>query len=94
MVSKKSLGWRLKKYQHKKHEINNGQDSLDIDFLGANRQLDLLELSLVYDKSDKHTTIYNIYNVKMAAKKMKSVKLMNFTEIYSLTNEKNMTLTT
>ena len=54
MVSKKSLGWVLKKYQHKKHEINNGQDSLDIDFLGANRQFDLLELSLVYDKSDKY----------------------------------------
>ena len=61
---------------------------MDIDFLGANRQFDWLEISLVYDKSDKHTTIYDSYNVEMASKKIKSVKLPNFTEIYSLTNEK------
>ena len=95
MVSKKIVRMGAQKIPiQKTYEINNGQDSLDIDFLEANRQFDLLELSLVYDKSDKHTTIYNSYNVKMAAKKIKSIKLMNFTEIYSSTNEKNMTLTT
>ena len=72
----------------KTSEINVGQDSLDIDFLGANRQFDWLEISLVYNKSDKHTTIYDSYNVEIASKKIKSVKLTNFTEIYSLTNEK------
>ena len=41
------------------YEINIGQDSLDIDFLGLQKQFDWLELSIVYDKSDKHTTIYN-----------------------------------
>ena len=50
-----------------------GQDSLDIDFLGANRQFDWIELSLVYDKSDKHTTIYDSYNVEMASKIIKLV---------------------
>ena len=70
------------------YEINFGQDSLDIDFLGANRQFDWIELSLVYDKSDKHTTIYNSHNIAMASKKIQSVKLTNFTEIYRLTNEK------
>ena len=77
----------------KTYEINVGQDSLDIDFLGANRQFDQTELSLVYNKSEKHTIIYYSYNVEIAAKKIKSVKLANFTEIYSLTNEKNMILT-
>ena len=72
----------------KTSEINVGQDSLDIDFLGANRQFDWLEISLVYNKSDKHTTIYDSYNVEIASKKIKSVKLTNFTEIYSLINEK------
>ena len=61
---------------------------MDIDFLGANRYFEWIELSLVYDKSDKHTTIYDSYNVKMASKTIKSVRLPNFTEIYSLTNEK------
>ena len=63
----------------KTYEINIGQDSLYIDFLGANRQFDWIELSLVYDKSDKHTTIYDSYNVEMASKKIKSIKLTNFT---------------
>lgn len=61
---------------------------MDNDFLGANRQLHWIESSLVYDKSDKHTTIYHSYNVEMGYKNIKSVRLTNFTEIYSLTNEK------
>ena len=56
--------------------------------MGSNRQFDWIEISLVYDKSDKHTTIYDSYNFKLAAKYIKSVKLGNFTGIYSLTNEK------
>ena len=60
--------------------------------MGTNRR-DWLEMSLVFDKSDKHTTIYDSYNVELAAKYIKSVKLSNFIEIYSLTNEKNMTWT-
>ena len=52
----------------------------------ANRQFDWIEVSLVYDKSDKHTTIYDSYNVELAPKYTKSIKLSNFTEIYSFTN--------
>ena len=36
----------------KTYETNVGQDSIDIDFLGANRQFGWMELSLVYDKID------------------------------------------
>ena len=89
MVSKTILRMGTQKTLTQKiYEINFGQDSLDIDFLRANRQFDWIELSLVYDKSDKHTTIYNSYNIEMASKKIQSVKLTNFTEIYRLTNEK------
>ena len=45
-------------------------------------------MSLVFDKNVKHTTIYDSYNAELATKYIKSVKLTNFTEIYSLTNEK------
>ena len=72
----------------KTYERIVGQDILDIEFLGANRQFDWLELSLVSNKSDKHNTLYNSYNVEIASKKIKSVKLTYFTEIYSLTNKK------
>ena len=41
----------------KTYEINVGQDSLDINFLGANRQFHWTELTLVYGKGNKHTSI-------------------------------------
>ena len=89
MVSKKFLrsGTQESPIQ-KTYEINVGVDSIEIDFLGSNRQFDWPEFSLVYDKSDQHTTIYNSYNFELAAKTIKSIKLFSFTEIYSLTNEK------
>ena len=72
----------------KTYEIQKGSDSLNVEFLGANRQFDWIEISIVPDKSDKHTTIYDSYNREMAAQLIKSLRLSNFTEIYSLTTEK------
>ena len=43
--------------------------------LRGNRKFDWIELSLVHDKSDKHATIYNSYNIEMASKIIKSVEL-------------------
>ena len=51
MVSKKIFKMGAQKtLTQKTWEINVGTDSINIDFLGANRQFDWLELSLVYDK--------------------------------------------
>ena len=92
MVSRKILRMGAQRTPtQKKYKINVGQDSLDINFLGLQRQFAWLELSLVYDKSDKHTSIYDSYNIELTAKTIKQVKLSNFNEIYSLTNKKNMT---
>ena len=71
----------------KTYEINIGQASINIDLLGAKIQFDWLEMSLIFDKSDKDKTIYDSSNVELAAKYTKSVKISKFTEIYSLTNE-------
>ena len=58
MVSKKILRMGAQKtLMQKNYETNVVQDSLDIEFLGANRQFDWIELSLVYDKSNKYTSI-------------------------------------
>ena len=58
MVSKKILRMGAQKtLTQKNYETNVVQDSLDIEFLGANRQFDWIELSLVYDKSNKYTSI-------------------------------------
>ena len=95
MVSKKVFRVGAQKTLiQKAYGINIGTDSINIDFLGANRQFDWIELYLAYHKSDKNTTIYDSYNVKLAAKTIKPVKLSNFIKVYSLRNEKNMTSTT
>ena len=59
-----------------------------VDFLRCNRQFDWLEMSIVYDKRDKHLTIYDSYNAECAAQLIKSVELANILENYSLTNTK------
>ena len=60
MVSKKFIGMGAQKAPvQKTYEISAGQDSINIDFLSSNRQFDWLEISLVFDKSDKHTSIYD-----------------------------------
>ena len=70
------------------YEISVGQDSPDVEFLGSNRQFDWLEISVVHNKSDKHTTLCDSYNRELATQIIESLRLSNFTEIYSLTNEK------
>ena len=92
-MSKKIIGMGAQKTPiQKNYEIKQGSDSLNVELLGANRQFDWLEIQLliaiVNDKSDKHSTIYNSYNRELAAQKIKTLQLSNFTEIYSLTNEK------
>ena len=89
MVSKKILRMVAEKSPlQKTYEISIGQDSLDVEFLRSNRQFHWLEISIVHDKSDKYTTIYDSYNRELAAQIIKSLRLSNFTEVYSLTNEK------
>ena len=55
--------------------MNTGYESFNIYFLCANRQLDWLEISLTFDKSDKHNTIYDSYNVEKASMFIKSIAL-------------------
>ena len=91
MVSKKILRMGAQKAPiQKTYEIQKDSDSLNVEFLGSNRQFAWIEISIVPDKSDKHTTIYDSYNREMAAQLIKTLQLSNFTEIYSLTNEKKI----
>ena len=93
MVSKKLIRMGAQKIPiQKTYEIKKGSDSLNIEFLGANRQFDWIEISIVNDKSDKHTTTYDSYNRELATQNIKTLKLSNFTEIYSLTNEKKYSI--
>ena len=73
----------------KTYEINIGQDSFDAEFLGGKQAVWLARnLFSPWQKRQTHK-IYDSYNREMAAQEIKSLKLTNFTEVYSLTNEKN-----
>ena len=78
MVSKKIIRMGAQKTPiQKTFEIKQGSDSTNVEFLGANRQFAWIELSIVPDKSDKHTSIYNSYNREMAAQLIRTLQLSN-----------------
>ena len=88
MASKRILRMGAQKISlQKSYEISTGTDSLNVEFLGSNRQFDWLEILIVPGKSDKQSTIYDSYNRELASQEVKTLKLTNFSEIYSLTNE-------
>ena len=68
-------------------EINTGTQSCTCTFKGAQRQFDWLEISIVYDKSFQHTTIYNSYDLEIASKLIKIIKFENTSRTYSLTGK-------
>ena len=68
-------------------DITTGKQSLTVTFKGAQRQIEWLEIFLVYDKFYQHLTIYDSYDLELAAKLIKSVKFENTSTTYSLTGK-------
>ena len=58
-------------------EISFGTQSLKVNFCGLNKQIGWLEIYLVSDKSDQHQTVYDNYDVELAAKYMQLLVLGN-----------------
>ena len=68
-------------------EVNTGTQDFTCTFKGAQRQFDWLEISIVYDKSFQHTTIYDSYDLELAAKLIKTIKFENASTTCSLTGK-------
>ena len=68
-------------------EINTGTQTYTCTFKGAQRQFDWLEISIVYDKSFQHATIYDSYDLELASKIIKTIKFENTSTTYSLTGK-------
>ena len=68
-------------------EINIGTQSLNVKFRGLNKQIKWLEISLVFEKSDQHQTVYDRYDVELAAKYVQLLALENASTTYSLTGQ-------
>ena len=76
MVSSKVLrmGIQTTLYQ-KTYELPPGSQEFPVDFKGCDSHIDWLDISLLYDKSDKHLTLHDSYKAKCAARMIKSVEL-------------------
>ena len=57
----------------KSYEVNVGTQSNVAEFKGVNKQFSFLEISLVYDKSEQHNSVYDSYNAELAATHITSV---------------------
>ena len=80
----------MQKTRYRKNYKINSIQSIQIksiQFTGANRQINRLEISLVYDKSDAHKTIYDSYDLELALTLIKNVQLESASNNYSLSNE-------
>ena len=51
--------------------------SFTMEFRATNRQFDWFKISLVYNKSNKHNTVYDSYNVEKASTFIQSMSLEN-----------------
>ena len=58
--------------------------SFTCNFKSARRQFDWLKISIVYDKSYQHTTIYNSYDLELVTKLIQPIKFENTSTTYSL----------
>ena len=68
-------------------EVSTGTQSFTCTFKGAQRQIDWLEISIIYDNSYHHSTICDSYDVELAAKLIKTIKFENASSTYSLTGK-------
>ena len=70
----------------KTFELQAGSQDFTVDFQGANRQFDWIEISLVYGKRDKHLSPYDSYNLERAARLIKAIDFANISNENSATN--------
>ena len=78
MISENHLRTGIKKTPlQKSYEMIAGSQSRTEMFNNTFKQFSFLEISLVFDRSDQHVSIYNSYNAEVASTHIKSIKLQN-----------------
>ena len=73
----------------KSNELPKSARGYTVELTVANRQFDWLERSLVFDRSDKHSTICSSYNAGVASTPVQGVSIEKFGNTYSMTNKLN-----
>ena len=68
-------------------EVAVSAQTVSVDFQGAAREINWLEISLEHDKSNAHETVYDSYGLELAANLIESIKFVNASKAYSLTGK-------
>ena len=74
------------------YEMASGSQTQTIKFTNMPTQIDLMEISLVYDKSYVYSTGYDSYDLEIAAQKISNIKIKN-AKVYGTVTELNYDLT-
>ena len=75
ILSERELGTGIKPTLYlKSFELVVGTESRAVNFQAANKQFSFLTISLVYDRSNQHRSVYDSYNAEFASTKIKSVQ--------------------
>ena len=84
MISNKVLRTGIEKTPHQKtYELICGTQSRTITFESSNKQFSLLEISLIFDSSRQHKSMYDSYNAEVASTTVSSIRLENASDTYS-----------
>ena len=85
MISENSMRTGLQKppLQKSYEMMMIGGQSRTVTFNNAFKQFSFIEISLVFDRSDQHLSIYDSYNAEVAVTQIKSIKLQNASNTYS-----------
>ena len=87
MVSENNLRTGIQKTPLlKSYEMITGSQSKTVNLANSFKQFSFLEISLVYDKTDQHLSIYDSYNAEIASTRRKSTKLQNTSNTYTVFN--------
>ena len=68
-------------------DVAVGAQTVSVDFQGAAREINWLEISLEHDNPFAHETVYDSYGLELAANLIESVKFVNASKAYSLTGK-------
>ena len=89
IASKRVLRTGIKPTPYQKsYEINVGSQSHVVEFKGTNKQFSFIEISLIFEKTEQHNSIYDSYNFELAATMIGSVQLENLNNKYGEINRK------
>lgn len=72
--------------------MNVGSQSRKVNFYDFAARFEFIEVSLIYDRSDQHQTMYDNYDLELAAQNIQSLTPKNAANTYSITRTSELNI--